>query len=42
MDCELLLLERTVKNGEYQYIHLLYRVDLPIKSKEARECAVPN
>ena len=34
IDCELLLLEQAVKNGDYQYIHLLSGADLPIKSQE--------
>ena len=34
IQCELLLLEQAVRCGNYQYLHLLSGVDLPIKSQE--------
>lgn len=34
IQCELSLLDCAVNNGEYQYLHLLSGVDLPIKSQE--------
>lgn len=34
IQCELSLIEQAVKNDEYEYLHLLSGVDLPIKSQE--------
>lgn len=34
VDCEMLLLKSALKHGEYDYVHLLSGVDLPIKSQK--------
>lgn len=34
VDCEMLLLKKCVRCGEYAYVHLLSGVDLPIQNKE--------
>ena len=34
VDCEMLLLEECLKNGKYDWVHLLSGVDLPIKKQD--------
>ena len=34
IDCEMLLLEACLENGDYDFVHLLSGVDLPIKSRQ--------